>query len=126
MFDFNKVMAGKSDSELLQVVNDTSKYQHEAVNAAKIELAKRNLSTTKLEEATKTYLHNKEADESRANVPLDNHWKLLTLLFPAIFTVIMSGHLKGGGYDRKAKELATWTFYGFALYAAIIILANVI
>jgi hypothetical protein len=36
----------------------------------------------------------------------------------------MSGHLKSGGYDRKARELVTWTFYGFGFYILLILLAR--
>lgn len=117
-------MAAKSDSELLEVLNEGNKYQSEAIIAAKNELSNRNLSITQLENATKAYLGDKAIDESKRNAPLDLQWKILTFIFPAILTIILSGHLKSGGYDRKAKQLVTWTFYGLGFYAILILLLN--
>jgi hypothetical protein len=65
MFDFEKVMAGKSDSELIEILSDESKYQTEAIAAAKNEFSRRELSenqieSTTTEEPVKTAIFNKE------------------------------------------------------------------
>lgn len=122
MFDFAKVMAGRTNAELIAVVTEPSKYQQEAVVAAQNELGKRNLSADTLQAATKAYTEDKAIKNEKANESLDGFFKILTMLLPGLFTIMMSGHLRTNGYDRKAKELVTWTLYGFAFYTVMAIL----
>lgn len=52
--NFSKVMAQRSDSELLKIVNELrNDYQPEAIEAAEIELISRSLNNDQIENAKK-------------------------------------------------------------------------
>jgi hypothetical protein len=121
MFDFAKTMKEKSDAELLSIVGeDSGQYQQDAISAAQVELNLRNLSDSQITQFKKENKEKKDIELQKAQMPLDTHYRVLTLIFPAIITIVLSGYFKGSGYDRKAKELVLWTFYGFGFYFLLI------
>jgi len=125
-FDYVKSMKEASDAELIRIVTtDSADYQEAALIAAKNELASRNLSIKEISEATQANEEQKLIRDTKANAPLDFHWKMLAVIFPGIFQIIISGILKGEGYDRKARELTKWTFIGLGLYIILIILISI-
>ena len=120
---FTEQMSKRTNAELIKIVNEQrNDYQPEAVTAAEEELTKRNLSQTQLSTAKQELEQKKQFDENRANEPLAMGLKILTAFFPGLIMIIFSGGYKADGYDRKAKELVRWTFYGFGFYIALIIL----
>jgi hypothetical protein len=127
MFDFEKVMAEKSNAELLGMINDdANKYQHDAIVAAQNELSKRNLSASETATAINQYQLERAETDSKSSERLGVQWKILVFLFPAIATIIISLYFRSAGYDRKAKELVVWTFYGFAFYLlSIVVLKHI-
>jgi hypothetical protein len=101
---------------------DKDNYLPEALEAANEEFEKRNLSPEKISSLTNEVTEKKEIENKKANEPLDIAIKIATFLFPLFITLILSAYYKAGGYDRKARELAAWTLYGFCFYAAILLI----
>jgi len=112
-----------SDSELLKVVTIArNDYQPEAIEAAEIELKNRNLSVQKTEEVIKENEALEQIKIEKANKELGITLKVLSFIFPGIIQILFSRVFKADGYDRKARELLKWTFYGFGFYLGIVIL----
>jgi hypothetical protein len=120
---FTSSMVQLSDSELLKVVTIArNDYQPEAIEAAEIELKNRNLSVQKTEEVIKENEALEQIKIDKANKELGITLKVLSFIFPGIIQVLFSRVFKADGYDRKARELLKWTFYGFGFYLGIVIL----
>jgi hypothetical protein len=125
-FDFAKSMKEISDTELIKIVTlDRNDYEEAALIAAENELTSRNLSLEQISAAKKTNEEQKFIRDTKANTPLDFHWKILALVFPGVFQIIISGIFKGDGYDKKATELTKWTLLGIGFYILLIILISV-
>jgi hypothetical protein len=122
-FDFRIEMAKRTDKELIQVLTvDKDNYLPEALSAANEEFEKRNLLEEKISSITKDVTQKKEIENRKATEPLDIAIKVTTFFLPLILTLILSAFYKAGGYDRKARDLAVWTLYGFCFYAIIILI----
>jgi len=122
-FDFTSEMAKRTDEELIQVLTvDKENYLPEALAAATKEFENRKLDNGKVSVITNQLEQQKEVDSKKANEPLDLGLKIATFIFPLFPTLILSGFYKAGGRDRKARELAVWTLYGFCFYAVIAII----
>lgn len=120
---FSVAMSKRSDAELLIIVNERrNDYQVEAIQAAELELAKRNLSQDHLQQAKEFNQDKRQIEIQRANIKLDGVWKILAFIFPGIILLLLAGIFKADGYDRKASELGKWTGYGFGFYFTIVIL----
>jgi hypothetical protein len=118
--DFDEVMSKRTDAELLKILNSPEgDYQPIALEAAKREFAKRNLSENQVSTAKQEMEENQKIKDKKANVPLWIGWKILTAIFPSILQLFFAGSYRDYGYDRKANELFTWTLYGFGFYALI-------
>ena len=121
--NFDEVMSKRTDAELLKILNSPEgDYQPIALDAAKREFAKRNLSDDQVSTAKQEIEEDKKIKDEKANVPLGTGWKILTAFFPGFLQLVFSGTFKADGYDRKAKELVQWTFYGFGFYGGIVFL----
>jgi len=69
----------------------------------------------------------RELEIRKSSEPLGTEWKILTLILPMVSTFILSGFYKSNGYDKKAKDVAIWTFFGFVGYMVrIVILSRVL
>ena len=120
---FTSSMVQLSDTELLKVVTiSRNDYQPEAIEAAEIELKNRNLSVQQTEEAIKENESLEQIKIEKANKELGITLKVLSFIFPGIIQILFSRVFKADGYDRKARELLKWTFYGFGFYLGIVIL----
>jgi len=127
MFDFEKVMAVKTDAELVAVIDaGPSKLQPEAWKAAEQEFNRRGFFTDQVEALRKRNAAEVEREQIKMNIPLEIHWRILTFLIPVIFTFILSGLFKAEGYDRKAKELVKWTMYGICFYSLLILIIKIV
>ena len=121
--NFSEAMVKKTDAELLKIVfGPEDEYVPEGLEAAKIEFAKRNISNEEKEKYKKYFEHEKVIKLKKANEPLNDLWKVLTFIFPGMGQLYLAGILSADGYDRKAKELAKFSLYGFGFYVGIIIL----
>lgn len=125
-FDFTSEMARRTDEELIQIVTiDREKYLPDALAAANDEFRKRNLEEEKVNQISNVISRKRDYENKKASEPLDTALKIAAFLLPMILMFILSGYFKMNGYDKKANELARWTFYGFGLYIIIMILVVV-
>ena len=125
--DFATEMAKRTDEELIQIlVIDKENYLPEALVAAEKEFQRRNLQSDQFTSIVEHLSRKKEQDNIRSNEPLFAGIKIATFLFPLFITLILSGYYKAGGYDRKARDMAKWTLYGFCFYFLIVILVIVL
>lgn len=107
---FKDVMAGKSDSELLEIVTKLKDdYQSAAVQAAQKEIEDRNLSSDQLEQAKEQIKEKETTETEKANEPLGIGQKILFLIFFwGIIPWAMAGTFKAKGYTKKYKD--AWKF----------------
>ena len=125
--DFEKTMKEASNAELLKIITtDRDNYQEAAIEAAEVELSKRNLTPEEMKAAKKFNEEQQQIITFKSNLPLDTHWKVLTFIFPGILQIILSGTFKGDGYDRKADDLLKWTLYGFGFYIGLVIIISML
>jgi hypothetical protein len=125
--EFDDVMRKRTDADLIKIVNGpVEDYQPAALEAAKREFEKRNLSETEIVAVKQEILQEQAKDEAKANTPLGAGFKILAFIFPGIPLLLMSGLFKADGYDRKAREMVRWTLYGFAGYVCLIVLLTIL
>ncbi|MES2377037.1 MAG: hypothetical protein V4553_10685 [Bacteroidota bacterium] len=125
--EFEDVMAKRTNAQLVAVLNSpTGDYQPMAMEAAKAEYEKRGLSEEQIVAANKENEQKQESDDLKANEPLSSNRKYFAAIFPGLVLFAFAGLYKAGGYTRKAKELQTWTIYGWCFYAGIIILLKIL
>ena len=118
---FVGAVSALTDLDLLKMLTGPEEnYQPAALEAARIEFSKRNISPESLASLKQAIEYEQKILHDRANLPLDVSWKVLTFMFPALIQIILSGTFLADGYDRKAKELVKWTFYGWTFYVGLI------
>ncbi|MEI6823936.1 MAG: hypothetical protein WCL51_18550 [Bacteroidota bacterium] len=120
---FAERMSQRTNSELLKIIYEQKNdYQPEAVEAAELEIKKRNLSEEEIKESIQENKTKKVIEIEKANMKLAIGFKILTFIFPGFLQIVFAGTFKADGYDRKARELARWTINGFIFYVVIILL----
>ena len=120
--DFDKTMKQMSDAELIKITNtDRNGYQEAALLAAENELRQRKLSQEQISVAIEHNEQQQALVDAKANAPLEIQWKILAMIFPVLFQLIISGIFKGDGYHRKSRELLKWTLFGILLYIVLIL-----
>jgi uncharacterized protein YqhQ len=124
---FTSVMTQRTDAELLKIVNEQKNdYQPKAIEAAELEIKKRNMSSERIQEAIQENKTKNQIETEKTNKELDSGLKVLTFIFPGIIMIIFAGIYKSDGYDRKSKELTKWTLYGFCFYIGLAILMMIL
>jgi uncharacterized membrane protein YcjF (UPF0283 family) len=125
--EFEDVMAKRTNAQLIAVINSPiGDYKPEAVEAAKAEYENRGLSEEQIVSANKEIEEKQESDDFKANQPLSSNRRFFAAIFPGLILFAFAGLYKAEGYTRKAKELQTWTVYGFCFYAGVIILLKIL
>jgi hypothetical protein len=125
--EFDDVMRKRTDADLIKIVTGPyDDYQPAAMEAAKREFERRNLSEAQITVFKEEILQQQEAETAKANIPLGAGVKILAFFLPGIILLVLSGLYKVEGYDRKAKEMVRWTLYGFGFYAGLIIIIAVL
>jgi len=125
--EFDDVMRRRTDADLIKILTGPpDDYQPVALEAAKREFERRNLSEVQITTAEQEIIQEQEIDEAKANIPLGIFFKIIAFIFPGIILLMFAGIFKSDGYDRKAKELVRWTLYGFGFYVGFIVLINVL
>lgn len=112
-------MAKRTDSELIEIVTKLREdYQVEAVQAAEIEIRKRNLSAEQIESAREEIKAKEAVLSGRENEPLASGQKLLFFIFFwGVFPWAMAGTYKAEGYTRKYNE--AWQFMRYGLMSLL-------
>jgi hypothetical protein len=117
---FDEVMSKRTDAELINILNSPDgDYQPVALEAAKREYTKRNLSTEQIAVAEQEIEQRQQKDELKASEKLSSNGKIFAFLFPGFLLIMFAGTYKSDGYDRKAKELIRYTIYGFGTYIGL-------
>jgi hypothetical protein len=116
---FTEVMAQKPDEQLLKILAKPGDYQPEALEAARLEVEKRKLSSDRVEAVKKEVVIEQKQSTEKAAMPLEGGYKILSFIFPGVIPLMLSTALRTNGYERKASELLRWTFYGIAFYITI-------
>ena len=121
--NFDLVMAGRTDAELLKILNSPEgDYQPAAVESARNEFAKRNLSVEQVAIAEQEVEADNKIIAEKANLPLGIGWIIIILLFPGIAVLVLYFVIKDLGYDRKSKEMFRWFLYGIGIRIGIFLL----
>jgi hypothetical protein len=121
--EFAEVMQTRTDADLIKILNSTrGDYQTDAMDAAKLEFDRRNLSEQQISTIKENIKQEDQVNEVKANEPLGSSWKALSFIFPGIIQIMFAGTFKRDGYDRKYKDLIKFTLYGYAFYIECIIL----
>jgi hypothetical protein len=122
--EFDAVMLKHTDADLINILNSPEgDYQPAALESAKREFERRNLSREQITIASQVIEQKLQANANKANEPLGVIPKIIALLFPGILLLIFSLTYKADGYYRKAKELRRWTLYGVGFYVGLVILS---
>lgn len=116
---FTEVMSQKTDEQLLKILAVPGDYQPEALEAARIEVEKRNLSSDRAEAVKKKVAIEQTQSVEKATTPLEGSYKALSFFLPGIIPLMLSTTLRTNGYERKASDLLRWTLYGIAFYITI-------
>jgi hypothetical protein len=115
--EFEEVMSKRTDAELLTVLNSSpGDYQPLALEAAKTELKKRNLSNEQIQSAESVIKEEQDLKEAKLNEPLNTTGKVLAFIRPNVISTLLWRTYQT---DRKYKEKLRWNFYGICFYAAI-------
>lgn len=123
---FAAVMAGRTDDELLEVIaSPAGAYRDEALQAAREEAAKRQLTIPTQVEVDDA---NRALNGSRAEVALDFGWVLASVLIPlaGIPWLLLASNFERTGYARKARTLRRIAWSTVALYALVILTVLII
>lgn len=126
MASFTEIMSQKSDEQLLKIIARPQDYQPEALEAAQSEVAKRNLSSDRIEVAKKEVIKQENISQAKAAIPLEGGYKALSFFFPGIVVLMLSSALRASGYDKKANDLVRWTVFGFGFYIALAVFFSMI
>lgn len=116
---FIEVMEKRSNSELLEIVTKLrDDYQPEAIEAAELEIKKRDLSTDQIEQAKQELKEKELSIEERKNESLSVSQRILFFIFFwGIIPWAMAGTFKANGYLKKYKD--AWRFMKYGLFAFI-------
>ncbi len=124
--DFADKMAELSDAQLLEIINEQSfNYKPEAVEAARIELGKRNLSKEQIESIYLQKEIERRIEYEKENVEVDLIWKVLAFIFPHIFDILVI-IFHSMGHVGIAKQLRKWSKYGLMFYIGLVIILLII
>ncbi len=124
---FDDVMRKRTDADLIKIINGPpDDYQPNALEAAKREYERRDLSDEQVTIVNQEITREKAIDDAKANTPLDTTPKILAFMFPGIILFMFAGTFRADGYDRKARELIRWTLYGFGFYVGFVVLIMVL
>ena len=115
--DLKKVMANKTDEGLYDVLHGhPDDYTVEAIEAAKQELASRNLTAPTLSTLGTVVEGQKRVEEAPLEWSLRILAFLISTLFLGIPVLLAHRHYVEKGARRKAREWARWGLFGFLFY----------
>lgn len=115
--EFEEAMSKRTDAQLLTVLNSSpGDYQPLALEAAKTELKKRNLSNEQIISAESVIKNKQDLEEAKLNEPLSTTSKVLAVIFPNVISTLLWRTYQT---NRKYKENLRWNLYGICFYVAI-------
>jgi hypothetical protein len=121
--DFVKVMAAKSDQELIEIVfYKKSDYVLEAMACAEEELLKRNFKEVDLDDLKTRTEIKISAERKIAQLKLGLGWKMACFFMPGLLPLITILYYQSQGYENASNEAVKWTLYGILFYSSFPIL----
>ena len=120
MVEFAKRFSHAPDEELLAVVSSDG-FVPAAVEAAKAELAQRNINPDELVRASAHVEALQRIDESRPLMPLSTAGKMAFFGFGpfVLFTLGAAVLLRTAGYRRKSNDALKWTAMGVVFWFSL-------
>ncbi|MEI6142653.1 MAG: hypothetical protein WCP85_25490 [Mariniphaga sp.] len=116
-YSFKDVMVAKTDAELVAIVTGSADdYQPAALQAAREEFAKRNISAKQLKILEKDVTRQQQLKVSETLSMNDSGQQILEKIFPGIVNAISPGSLPENETDKKtwqiAKRILKWSSIG--------------
>jgi len=124
--EFDNVMRKRTDADLFKILNGPpDDYQPAAMDAARIEFKRRNLSETAIvsikQEIKREELIEAAELETNSKMPLDAFSKISALLFP-FRGFWMASFYESAGYHTQANDYKKWRLSGIGFYALLFLL----
>ena len=118
--DFAKRYSHAPDEELVNIVSADG-FVPEAVEAANVELARRNISPDDFAGLSVRVKSLQRVEESRPAVPLSTAGKMAFFAFGPclLFTLAAAVLLRTSGFRRKSNDAFKWTGIGIAFWFSI-------
>ena len=121
--EFEEVMSQRTDAELLEMLNSSpGDYQPLALEVAKTEFKKRNLSKEQMLSAENVIRRKQELEYAQSNEPLSIIGKIFAFIFPRVFSTLLWRTYQADGRERKYKERLRWQLYGICFYIALFLI----
>ena len=112
-----KTLREMSDEEVFAMVARGAGYVPDALEAARVELARRNLSSDTVAAFEASYCADELAAEDRAKRPLPWVLRVINFLLPlGIPQMTLAGGFGAKGYTRRERECWSWMWRGVAFY----------
>ena len=125
--EFAGVMSKRTDTELLEIINGPpDDYQPLALEAAKIEFKKRNLSNEQIALAKDEIKQKQDLEYLQSNEPLSTSGKVFAFVFPRLLSTLLWKTYTADGNERKYKETVRWQLYGLCFYIVIFLIIFII
>jgi hypothetical protein len=125
--DLKKVMANKTDEELYDVLHGhPDEYTGDAIDAAKQEVASRNLTAPTLSTLSTAVEAQKRVEETPLGWPLRIVAFFISTMGGGIPVILAHRHYVEKGARRKAREWARWGLFGFLFYFSVFVLRFVL
>ena len=129
MDEFSATMSRLQAEDLVRIVNACADdYTPEAIEAAKVELARRNIPDEELREVLEQAIDEVELEAGRADLSLSNaQWVIFVLLGPFLVVMFAAAVILGmRGYRKKAKEVLLAIPLGFVFWGMIAVLMDLV
>jgi len=116
-------MIKRNNEELYEVITHKDDFVPEAVQAARDEIAARNIPP-EIKTNLEAKMHQNILEEKTlSNLPLQ--WPVRIIMFLLSFGAIQSvigEYYRNKGYERKYRECWTWMKYGLIFWASLIVI----
>lgn len=120
--DFQKQLAERTDADLYDMLAHRDDYLPEALDAARVEIGRRNLPQEKVAQLQATVEEQKSQEHKKAELELP--WYVKALIFVGLFPVIWFAiYYEYQGYKKKARQCWAWAGFGLIFWFVVGVLA---
>lgn len=119
--DFQKQLAEKPDADLYDMLAHHDDYLPEALDAARVEMGRRNLPPERVAQLQAAVEAQKSQEDKKAELGLP--WYVKALIFIGLFPIIWFAiYYEYRGYKKKARQCWVWAGFSFIFWFVIGIL----
>ena len=125
--NFSATMGRLQVEDLVRIANSgESDYAPDAIEAARAELARRDVPEAELAEVAGQAADDLEREAGKADLSLSNvQWALFVLIGPMLVVMFAAAFILGArGYRRKSKEVLLAIPIGFVFWGMIAVLMD--